>query len=376
MKIKVNKRMEFYVILIMGLLVLFCVNMSYAAEGKKSRKIIYYRNPMNPSITSDFPAKDNMGMDYIPVYEEDKTPESSAGTQHQGAVHLTQRDVSLAGIVSQPVSAMQLFKDIRTVGRVAYDPELYKTEEEFIQALKAKKSLERSQIDEVRERADALVEAADLKLRLLGLSQEQIDDLKLKGKPDRSLIISDKDTPYVWVYADIYEYELSWIRVGQPVKINIVSFPDEEFKGSIVAVDSNLDPVTRSVRIRARIENLQLKLKPQMYADIYIEAYLVNEKGEHGISLAIPEDALLDTGMRKLVYLDLGNGSYLGKEVQVGPMACAYANGQKMNFYPVFSGVNKGDRVVIKANFLIDSQSQISDVASSAYSGAIGSSGK
>lgn len=345
---------------------------AYAREEKRKRKILYYRNPMNPSISSQVPAKDSMGMDYIPVYEE-KVAAPSTGTQAQNIVKLSAKDVSLIGVTSGPVIAQHLFKDIRTVGRIAYDPELYKTEEELIQAIRTRKRLEESEISEIKGRADALVEAAKLKLRLSGLSQEQINELSLQKEPDRSLIISDKDNPYVWVYADVYEYELSWVKPGQPVKVTTVAFPGEEFSGRITAIDPILNSMTRSLRIRLKIDNPELKLKPQMFADIFIESYLTGKDNQHIMPLAVPKDAVLDTGMRKIVYVDLGDGSYSGKEVQLGPEASAYVDGQKKSFYPLVSGLEAGDKVVTNGNFLMDSQSQISGSAqAAAYGGALG----
>ncbi|MFH1640698.1 MAG: efflux RND transporter periplasmic adaptor subunit [Candidatus Omnitrophota bacterium] len=267
----------------------------YAKEGKKQRKILYYRNPMNPSITSDVPAKDSMGMDYIPVYEEEKTTSESESSA-ENIVKLSRRDVSLSGITSQAVIVRHLFKDIRAVGRVAYDPELYKAEEELIQAIKTKQELSKSNIDTVKAGAESLIEAAKLKLRLIGLSQEQIEELSKEKAPDRSLIISDAASPYVWIYADVYEYELSWIKTGQPVSVTSISFPGEEFKGVIQAIDSILNPMTRSVRLRIEIDNPELKLKPQMYVDIFIEAYLTGKDNQHIMPLAVPKDAVLDTG--------------------------------------------------------------------------------
>lgn len=342
-----------------------------ARAEKKERKILYYRNPMNPSITSKLPAKDNMGMDYIPVYEDAQAPEEKeAGAGN--LVKLSQRDISLAGVVSRPVTMMHLFKDIRTVGRIAYDPDLYKAEEEFIQAVKTRKTLEKSEMPEMKIRSDSLVEASRLKLRLIGLEEEQVNELLERGEPDQSLIVSDKENPYVWVYADIYEYELSWVKTGQKVKMATVSFPGEEFNGVVAAIDPILNPMTRALRARFKIDNPELKLKPQMYADIFIEARLTAASGMRQPVLAIPLDAVLDTGMRKIVYLDLGNGSFLGKEVEIGPAGTAYVEGQKQNFYPVIKGLKEGDRAVTKANFLIDSQSQLTGIAASAYGGALG----
>jgi len=348
-----------------------------AREEKKERKILYYRNPMNPSITSLVSAKDSMGMDYIPVYEEEEAVAVSAGSQAQNIVKLSAKDVSLIGVTSEPVIVRHLFKDIRTVGRIAYDPELYSAQEELIQAIRTRKELEESEISEIKGQADALIEAARLKLRLSGLSQEQIDELPLQKEPDRSLIISDKENPYVWVYADVYEYELSWVKPGQPVKVSTVAFPGEEFNGRIIAIDPILNPMTRSVRIRVKIDNPELKLKPQMYADIFIESYLTDKDNKHIMPLAVPKDAVLDTGMRKIVYLDLGDGLYSGREVEVGPEASTYVDGQEKSFYPLINGLKEGDRVVINGNFLIDSQSQISASGqAAAYGGALGEKDK
>ena len=372
-KYKINKfSMAAPVIFVVLGMFLFSIQTVDAKDGKKSRKILYYRNPMNPAITSDVPAKDHMGMDYIPVYEEEASSKP-AESNVQNIVKLSERDIFLAGVSVEPVTFKYLFKEIRTVGRIAYDPELYKAEEELIQAVNAKQDLEKSQISEVKARIEALIEAARFKLRLSGLSEDQINEVSVQKKADRSLIISDKESPYVWVYADVYEYELSWIKVNLPIKIVSQSFPGEEFKGKVEAIDPVLDPMTRSVRIRAKIENPELKLKPQMYVDIFIESYLTDSNGKHLFVLALPIDALLDTGMRKVVYLDLGGGSYLGKEVEVGPEAVAFIDGKKQRFYPVVSGLKENDKVVTRANFLIDSQSQISGVAAAAYGGALGS---
>jgi len=172
--------------------------LSRAEEKEKTHKILYYRSPMNPAITSKVPAKDPMGMDYIPVYEEkqDKSP----AQEMQGIIKLSSQDIALAGIKSETVISRHLFKEIRTVGKVAYDPELYKAQEEFVQAIKTQKALETS---DIKGQAQSLREAAGLKLRLLGLSDGQIDELSKQNQPDRSLIISDKENPYVWLYTDM-----------------------------------------------------------------------------------------------------------------------------------------------------------------------------
>ncbi|MCM8819450.1 MAG: efflux RND transporter periplasmic adaptor subunit, partial [Candidatus Omnitrophica bacterium] len=173
-------------------------------EAKTSqKKIKYWTCGMHPQIKQEREGNCPIcNMKLIPVYEE-VVPLK----EEKGVVKLTPRDISLAGVKSEPVTFRHLFKEIRTVGRIAYDPELYKAEEEFIQAINIQQKLKESQIPEVKKFSDTLVEAARLKLTLQGLSSKQIDELSKQGQPDRSLVISDQESPYVWVYADLYEYE-------------------------------------------------------------------------------------------------------------------------------------------------------------------------
>ena len=131
------------------------------------------------------------------------------------------------------------------------------------------------------------------------------------------------------------------------------------------------DPKTRSVKFRAEIENPDLKLKPEMYVDVFIMSMYEGPAGERMV-LAIPKDALLDTGRRKIVWIDKGNGEYEGRSVVVGPEAISEADGKESKFYPVLKGLAEGEQVVTRANFLIDSQSQLTGGgAASAYGGAL-----
>ena len=132
-----------------------------------------------------------------------------------------------------------------------------------------------------------------------------------------------------------------------------------------------LDPKTRSVKFRVQVDNPDLKLKPEMYVDVVIISMYMSPDGEHMV-LAIPKDAVLDTGTRKIVWIDKGNGEYEGREVQIGPEATSAIDGKEVKLYPILKGLSKGELVVTKANFLIDSQSQITGVSAAAYGGALG----
>ena len=188
-----------------------------------------------------------------------------------------------------------------------------------------------------------------------------------KREVQTNLILPEKK---MWIYGDVYEYELSWLRVGERVKVTTPSVPGKEFNGVISSINPVLDPKTHSVIFRAEVDNPDLKLKPEMYVDVVIMSMYVGPGGEHMV-LAIPKNAVLDTGIRKIVWVDKENGEYEGREIQIGPEATSIMDGREAKFYPVLSGINEGEKAVTKGNFLIDSQSQLTGVAASAYGGAL-----
>lgn len=287
-------------------------------------------------------------------------------------VKIQGKQARLAGVKTGPARKLKLYKEIRTVGRIAYDPQLAIAEEEFISASKALNKMREGNIPEIKERAGALVESSKRKLRLLGLSEEQIEELENTGKIHTNLILPEEK---MWIYGDVYEYELSWVKVGGKVKVVTASLPGEEFHGVVASINPVLDPKTRSLKFRAEIKNPDLKLKPEMYVDIIIAGTYVNPQGEHMV-LAVSKDAVLDTGMRKIVWVDKGMGEYEGRLVKVGPEATSMVAGKREKFYPVLKGLSEGELVVTKANFLIDSQSQLTGVVASAYGGALGAEEK
>jgi multidrug efflux pump subunit AcrA (membrane-fusion protein) len=228
------------------------------------------------------------------------------------------------------------------------------------------------QIPEIKERAANLVNSAKRKLQLLGLSEEQIKELEDSREIHTSLILPEEK---MWIYGDVYEYELRWVKQGAQIEVTTDSLPGEKFTGVISSINPVLDPKTRSVKFRAEIDNPGLKLKPEMYVNVIIQSMYMSPDGQHMV-LAIPKNAVLDTGTRKIIWIDKGNGEYEGRIVEVGPEAVAEIDGKESKFYPVLKGVAEDEKVVSKANFLIDSQSQISGIAASAYGGALESEEK
>ncbi len=351
------KNMMRKLIIVLGILFLGAV--ICLAKDQKDKKVLYYRNPMNPSITSPTFMKDSMGMDYIAVYDE----AGGDSVQSAALVKISQAQQELIGVKTETVITRPLMRMIRTVAKIAYDPDLYKAQAEFIQAYKTKKDLTASQDPEINQRLEGMVIASTLKLKLMGLVDQQIEELKTKTASDRSLLLSDELTPYVWAYLTIYEYDLGSIKVGDHVVVTAIAYPSEEFSGKIVAVDPVLNMDTRSVRARVQIDNPQGKLKPNMYADAIIHVDL-------GDRLAVSTEAVLDTGLRKIVYLDLGKGQFRAQEIEVGQEAIAVVDSQEIKFFPVINGLKENDIVVTTGNFLIDSQSQLTGGMSSLWAGA------
>ncbi|MDP3540952.1 MAG: efflux RND transporter periplasmic adaptor subunit [Elusimicrobiota bacterium] len=311
-----------------------------APPSPETGKILYYRNPMNPAVTSPVPMKDSMGMDYVPVYAEDVSETSVSG---QATTVLSAQKRQLIGMKSEAISRRQIKFTVRASGSVAYDPELYNAIAEHHSAMVAREKVKDSPWPDVHERAEALVRASALRLRQLGLSEAQIGAYTGMEAAPTNLLLGGSDGS-VWVYAQIYEYEISQVRPGQQAEITAPAYPGRIFHGTVKAVDPNLSAETRSLRVRIEVPNPDGLLKLEMYVNAAIKADL-------GVALALPEGALLDSGARKLVFVDLGEGRIEPREVRVGREADGY--------YELLSGVKAGEKVVTTANFLIDSESKL-----------------
>ncbi len=315
------------------------------AEQSSPSASVYYC-PMHPSYISDRPGDCpicNMKLIKKKEAEHEEKAMTGSGEKDEGFyVNLEKQQV--IGVKAEEVIYRPLSKIIRTVGRVAFDPELYKAQQEYIEALKTQESVQESGQDTVIRRADALVEAAKLKLKLQGLDIAQIDELQKTKENDPSLLISSSESKFTWVYATIYEYEFEWIRLGQEAEIYAASYPGKTFKGTIVAIDPVFDAMTRTVRARIKVENPDSLLKPDMYVDVQLPSDL-------GAHLAVPREAIMDSGVRKIVFLALGSGRFKPVEVKTGVSSEDYVQ--------VLEGLNEGDRVIVSGNFLMDSESKL-----------------
>jgi Cu(I)/Ag(I) efflux system membrane fusion protein len=253
-----------------------------------------------------------------------------------------------------------------------YSPELVSTQEEYLAALRARQELAASPYPEVAASGNALVESARRRLRLWDISEEQIRELEQTGQVRKSLtlyspysgIVLEKmafkgmrvepgmalyklaDLTVVWLIADIYEYELPLIRLGQQASINLSYLPGEAFTGKAVFIYPYLDAQTRTARVRFEFANPRGTLKPEMYAGVEITIRL-------GDKVAVPEGAIIDTGIRKVAIVEKGAGYFEPRDVKLGTKAGDY--------YEVLDGLKVGERVVTSANFLIDSESKLKE---------------
>lgn len=281
--------------------------------------------------------------EYITTASGKLAPIASPALQTGPTVMISPEKQQLIGVTTAPVQKRHLAKTVRASGKIAYDPELFVTQEEFIQALNNEDTLRTSTLTDARERAKSLTEAARRKLKLLGMSEEQIAGTEKSRAPDRGLYLPGKGEQ-VWAYLAIYEYEIGLVKVGAPVELSAVAYPGEKFEGKVASINPVLDPMTRTNQVRVEVTNSDNKLKPEMY----MSAGIVVDLGE---KLAVPMAAVMDTGIRKIVYLSREGGVLESREIHVGQRAGDY--------YEILDGLTEGDIVATSGNFLIDSESKL-----------------
>ncbi|MBI3752592.1 MAG: efflux RND transporter periplasmic adaptor subunit [Deltaproteobacteria bacterium] len=390
------------------------VSLQPSAETKKEKKTLFYRAPMNPQQTSPTPMKDEMGMDYVPVHEEER-----AETETPGTVNITPEKIQKIGVKTEEARVRTLKRTIRTVGRVEHDeskvfvintkvggwverlyvnrtdmmvhpgeklldiysPELIATQEEYLLAFKNAKMVKDSPYPEVKKSAESLLQAARQKLKYLDITEDQIKRLEDSGEIRRTMtvyadvhgIVTEKmvtegvkiepgemlfkiiDHSHVWVYGEIYEYELPFVKIGQKAKIIPSYTPAEIYTASINHIYTHFGTVrhemestmeeSRTAKIRFAFPNPEHKLKLGMYVNVELAV----DAAENAVT--VPDSAVMDTGTRQVVIIDKGDGRFEPREVKVG------AKGD--NYYQIISGVKAGEKVVTSANFLIDSESSL-----------------
>jgi Cu(I)/Ag(I) efflux system membrane fusion protein len=241
-----------------------------------------------------------------------------------------------------------------------YSPELVSTQEEYLIALKAKDT----------PGGEALLAATKRRLQLWDISDQQIHDLQETGVAQQYMtlyapasgIVTDKqvlaghkvmpgealmsiaDLSVVWGEADIYQSDLPYVQVGTPLELSLPYWPDQAFKGKVIFVSPTLDPESRSMRARLEIPNPNGLLKPGMYGD----ARLFYQRGE---KLAIPASAVMFSGKGIYAFKDGGDGRLIPVAITIGA--------RSDDWYELLDGLLEGDRIVVSANFLVDSESSM-----------------
>lgn len=313
---------------------------------QKEKKILYWTDPMIPGYKSDKPGKSPMNMDLIPVYENgEMMTDSPMGTaEGHAAIELTPQKQQIIGIKTTSVKRQNLTKTVRVVGTVAHDPELYQAQVEYIQAIQTLKWVqEEGSSQEILDQFQSLREASQTRLRHMGISEELIKEMATWKEPQHSLLYAHPEQP-VWIYVQIYQYELPLIHVGDEVEVTDPSFSGDMFKGKIKAIDLMVDQMTRTTRVRILIEDHNGKLRPDMYVDVNIHVNL-------GDTLTVPQEAVFDTGPQKIVFVDRGEGMLEPRDVVLGA--------RTEGFYEIKEGLKEGEKVVTSGNFLIDSESRL-----------------
>ncbi|MBC9176011.1 efflux RND transporter periplasmic adaptor subunit [Roseomonas ludipueritiae] len=358
-----------------------------SSAGGRGR-ILYYRNPMGLPDTSPVPKKDSMGMDYIPVYEDE-------ANQPAGTVTVSPERVQMLGVRTALATERTMTRSIRAVGTIAvderrlvvvsprfegwiqrllvnetgqpvrrgqplfevYSPDLALAEQEYV----------------VARRLDAGVAAAALaRLRNFDLPEEEVARLRRTGTVARTLTLTSPmdgvvlekaalqgmrfapgetlfrigDLSTVWLLADVFEQDLGLVGPGQEASIGLTAYPDRRFTGKVTFVYPTLNAATRTARVRIEILNPEQLLKPDMYATVEIAAPLGSTP-----MVAVPDSAVLDSGTRQAVLVERAPGRYEPRSVQTGRRADGLVE--------IRQGIKAGERVVVGANFLIDAESNL-----------------
>ncbi len=357
------------------------------APVEAGRKVQFYRHPMGLPDTSLTPKKDSMGMDYIPVYEDE-----GEAAADPSIVKVSIEKVQRAGVRTEAVERRVLAEAIHAPGTVQLDERRQHSVtmrvEGFIeevyagatgQAVKAGEKLFRiyspaivqAQAEYRIAESQGQREGNARKLRNYGVPESFITNLPKKGElpfsldwpspvggvlmtknvvPGQRVMPGDElyrlaDVSTVWVMADVAEQDAGRVRVGDAVSISVRALPDEIFRGKVAFILPELKAETRTAQVRIELPNPDHKLIHQMYADVTIET------ARSAPLLAAPTSAIIDSGLRQVAIVDLGDGKYAPRPVKLGRRGGDYVE--------ITEGLEKGDMVVTKANFLIDAESNL-----------------
>jgi RND family efflux transporter MFP subunit len=248
------------------------------------------------------------------------------------------------------------------------------TEQEYLLALKSKDMLKNSTLDDAVQQSVSLTAASRKRLELWDLSDAQIEEIARTGKPVTNITLDSPISGYVitrnafpkqkitpetelynivdlskvWIMADVFENEAPMVRLGQQVSVSLAGGRGRSFRAIVNYIQPQVDPMTRTLKVRLEAENPEMLLKPDMYADVEFRV-------ETPPRITVPSAAVLNSGERQTVFVDRGNGYLEPRQVEIGERI-----GDRLE---ILKGLKPGERIVISGNFLIDSESQLKAAA-------------
>ena len=322
-------------------------------ESKKEKKILYWTDTMILGYKSDHPGKSPMGMDMTPVYEKDPMQQQDAVVGYT-MVSVPMQKQQLIGLKTAIVSKTSAVKTIRAAGHVSTNHDLYVFQDEYVKAYTSFVTVYRDyrRFRHLRRNWEAhrevqvkLHEAEDKLLRL-GLGTHQIEQLRKvswRTPWDQPDLLFLKDRIEYWVVAQIFEGDLGYVEVGQEADIDIPSYR-EKAKGIVRSIGGTVDPETRTTNALIELKGYHGELKGNMFVNVAISARL-NEV------ITVPRNAVMDTGIRKVVFVQKNKGTFEPRKIQTG--------WETDDGYEVLSGLKDGERIVVSGNFLLDSESRV-----------------
>ncbi len=377
----------------------------YADEGKsKEKEVLFYRNPMNPAITSPVFMQDEMGMDYLPVYAD-----GGAGDEPAGTVTIDPVTVQNIGVRTTIAETRDLSRALNGLGRVdfneerlarlhpktsgwieqlmvdetgkrvgkdtillgIYSPDLVAAQQEYLVALNNWETVRNSAASQMKKSAKTILNSAKERLQLFDVPTHQIHELVQSRKIKKQLhihspfegqimhigaregqYVSPKDELYliadlsrIWVNVDVFEDELSWLKLGDRAEMRVRAEPGRTYEGKITFIHPILNRKSRTVQVRLEFDNSDLSLKPGMFANVTL---YVDPQPD---AVVVPSEAIVRSGSREQVFVVREPGKFEPREVTLGVSAEGLTQ--------ILSGVAAGEQVVTSSQFLIDSESKL-----------------
>ncbi|MEZ4871973.1 MAG: efflux RND transporter periplasmic adaptor subunit [Bdellovibrionales bacterium] len=292
------------------------------------------------------------GMDLVPAEKFEDANENAEESDHMGGmsqhspVKLSGEQQKRIGIKVDRVKKEKLFKSINAPGRIAFDPELYTAQSEYLEALRQWVRVKESPLTDVRKSTSEMIRSAKIRLKVLGLSDEQINELSRKGSQSEGLLVAGKGQEN-WVYADVYEIDIPQIKKGLAAQITANFLQGRALAGEVVSIDQVINPETRTAKVRIRLIDTDMPIRPESYVNVKILA----PQGEH---LSVPIDALMDTGRETFIFVKSQDGNF--EPINITVLM------ETDDRIAIAGSVHEGDEVVVGGNFMLDSESRLNSV--------------